>query len=816
MSEITDKDKASFYRIPPIVLEDIALFGEEIEKFKTGEITADRFKPYRVSRGVYAQRGQTHYMVRVKVPGGGLTPHQVRVIADLSEKHGNGVPHVTNRQDFQIHWVEIDSIVPILNELAKVNLTSKGGGGNTLRNITACPYAGICDKEAFDVSSYPIALAEKFLENPKTFNLPRKFKYCFSGCGDEDCALATIQDVGYIAKTKDGKEGFRLYAGGGMGAKSRVAILLEDFIEKDEIHFSSEALLNMFSKYGNRRNKHKARLRFYLDKVGEEEFKRVYKEELALVKKEGTEKLKLRDVPVLHEVGTDIEEVKAEEGYDNWFKTNVEEQKQKDLYFALVRLDIGDITGVQLRSLANICEELGEGTLRNTQTQNIVLRYLTINETKKLYNKLVEIDLNKKGANGVQDILCCPGASTCNLGICLSKDMSTELIESFDKSTLPLDDLKEIDIKISGCPNSCGQHPIGAIGLFGAARQKDGRQAPHYNISLGGIVKEGETRTGEQLGYVPAKNIPSVLNEILEDFIQSKQENKEANKEISFQHYVDIKGKAFVKTLIKEKYGQLPEYETNKDFYLDYGSDEQFSLAGLGAGECGVGVFDMVDTDMDEANKSIKVVRERAKEAPSDEVSEILYKAFASACRSLLITQAIEPTSDSDAIEQFEKTFVATKILDDKFSNLSKQGAKYLSGLLDEKGLNEGADFVEDILAEVKKLYDDMDETLKFKSEDIKNKLSASSSQSQESETGERTASDEFMDLKGVKCPINYVKAKMKLEMMEKGETLLVYLDDGEPIANVPKSLKNDGQELLKMEKLPDNIHYEILVKKVN
>ena len=812
-----EKNINGFYNIPDEVLEDIKDFRGEIEKFTKGEVDPSRFKPYRVSRGVYSQRGQKEYMVRIKVPGGGLLPHQMVKIADLAEKYGNSEPHVTDRQDFQIHWVKLEDTPTILEELATVSLTSKGGGGNTVRNITTSPFAGVDPNEVFDTSPYPIALTELLLTNPKTFNLPRKFKFAFSG-SSEDFAYATMHDVGFIAKIEDGVEGFVVYTGGGMGAKSRVADKLYDFVPASEVPYIAVAMVNVFDEHGNRRNKHQARMRFYVEKIGIEEFKKVFEEELKKVKAAGELKLALRPTPVPRNIkdpkesNTDV--AVDTPGFNDWFEQNVKPQKQEGYYSAKIKLHIGDLTSEQLRGLAGIVEDIGEGSIRNMQGQNILVRYLVKEELPTLFNGLVDLGLAESGADGVEDVLCCPGASSCNLGICLSKNMSTVISQNFKASDLDLSKI-DVDIKISGCPNSCGQHPIGGIGLYGVSRNApDGRKAPFYNVMVGGRVEEGRTRLAETLGYVPSKKIPKVLEAMLSTY------QKEKNDGESYHEYLDRQGFKSFKEIVKEN-KDVPSYSEDPSFFVDWGAKEEFSLAGLGPGECSSGVFDMINTDIKDADNYIDEVRSALK--AGDDLEEACYslrRALITSARSLLVSQGEEPETEVGVLRAFEKTFVDPGYIAPRFRGLEMRAEMYASGGLNEKGLRDGLEFVEALMKDVADLYDSLDDSLKFKEapkyaegdakpEAKEEKPADSGADNVAAEAG----ADQFMDLRGVKCPINYVKAKIKLETMDLGSKLLIYLDDGEPINNVPVSLGNDGQNILKKEQTPDG-HFELLVEK--
>ena len=799
-----------FYKISRKIRDDLDLYRLEVERFNKGEVSAAKLRPFRVARGVYAQRGQTRFMVRIKVPGGGLTPDQMVEIADLSEKYGNGVPHITTRQDIQLHYVTLDDTVNAIEGLLKAGLTTRGGGGNTVRNVTACYAAGICNEEVFDVSPYAPAFTEFFLNHPKAFNLPRKFKIAFSGCSD-DCSLATINDVGFIAKKKvvDGKEvrGFRVYAAGGMGAKSRVADLLEDFVPEEEAIYVAEAIMILFDKHGNRKNKHKARLRFVIDRVGREEFLKMYQAELKAVKAGGPKNINLRDRPAAEGKQlskTHVQPDIIDAGFEAWRKSNVLPQKQGGFYYAKIRTRLGDIDAESFRKMADIVRTFGEGSIRTTHDQNIVVRWLGAGELYPFYKALDEIGFSSPGAGKVSDILCCPGASTCNLGICLSRNMSKELEKELESDDLDLESMDDVRIMLSGCHNSCGQHPIGPIGFHGVARRgEDKRMAPHYNVLLGGRVEEGKTTLSEEIGFVPAKKVPALVKKFLREYTKNRAEGED------FYSYLDRIGKTAMKALIKEH--NLPSYEEDSDCYKDWGSDEEFSLAGLGPGECGAGVLDIIEADIDDGRRNIYLAEKEVQAGNPAAASEALARAIGLTTKSLLVTKGVEPTDDYISVTEFENYFVKTGLLPQKFSNLKKRWAGYISGLLNKEGVKEDIVFMEQFSKAVADLYDGMDANMKFQGETIKEKQEPSKTTS--AQTPKSAAkTDAAMDLRGVKCPINYVKAKIRLEMMAEGQTLQLLLDDGEPIRNVPTSLKNDGQEILKMEKTGE--YFELVVKK--
>lgn len=792
-------EKTGFYEIPQEIMEGIGSYREEVERFVRGDVSHHQFKAFRVTWGVYGQREKGTYMVRVRVPAGGITPVQMEGMADLSEKYGNGILHITTRQDIQIHWVKIEDTVKVLEGLARVGLVTKGSGGNTVRNVTACAESGVCKREVFDVAPYAISLTEHLMTHPKAYTLPRKFKIAFSGCS-KDCALATVNDLGFIAAEKvvDGmkKKGFRVYVAGGMGAQSRVADLLEDFIEADEVPYVAEAVMNLFDKHGNRRNKHKARLRFVMERLGYERFLDIYREELRAVKREAR-KLRLREIaPVskgIEPLGTDNRGIN-DRGFQKWLGTNVSPQRQTGYHMVKVRIRQGDINAHKLKELSSLVREYGEGAIRATHKQNVAIRWVKEEELYPLYEDLRDLDLAMPGADTVSDITCCPGATTCNLGICHSRGMVDALTDLLNDGSLSLQELKDVNIKVSGCPNSCGQHPIGGIGLHGASRRHEGRLAPYYHVLIGGHVEEGKTRLAESFGFIPARRVPALVKELLTIYL------KEVEKSGGFHAFIERRVDD-VKELVK-RYSVMPSYEEDRGFYCDWGRDEEFSLAGLGPGECGAGVFDMIETDIENARKSLAEVREAMNESAGRECSEELYNALIFSSRALLVTQGLDPKNDREALKGFEERFVNPRLVSSRYLGLGQWAANLLLG---RWTLQEAYEHIKGLLEEVSALYAGMDDSLRFpeKKAELKGEEKPISSQ---------RIGDHFMDLRGVACPMNYMKAKLQIEEMELDQTIFLYLDEGEPINNVPVSLQDDGQEIVRVEKMGD--FYGLLLRK--
>ena len=776
-----------------------------MERHLAGEVSAEAFKGYRVPRGIYSERGGKTHMVRIKLPAGGLTPAQMEAVADLSERYGNGIPHVTNRQGIQIHGVGIEDTPDVLEALAEVSLTARGSGGNTIRNITACADAGVCEHEAFDVAPYAVALTERYMADPRSGVLPRKFKVAFSGCS-ESCALSTVNDLGFIAKVRevDGQTlpGFAVYAAGGMGAQSRVAIQIEEFIHLDEVADVAEAVLRVFDRLGDRDNRNRARLRFVVERLGEEGFREAYEGARSEVRLEGLEPLTIRElpgaatdpvIPAPAAVDTGNGQKVADGDFQAWSASAVRPQRQEGLWWVQIHLHLGNLTAEQLRQLGGIVGQCGEGSVRATHRQNVAIRGLRREELYPLFLELKRIDLASPGARGVGDVLSCPGAATCNLGICLSRGLAGRVTDALETSGLPLEELGEVDIRVSGCPNSCGQHPIGAIGLHGMAKRVDGRPAPFYRVLLGGKIREGSTSLGKSVGAVPARKTPALLVAILAHYLANREEGE------GFHAFLERRGTGHFEGLLRSA-ENLPSYEEAPELYVDWDSEETFSLAGLGPGECGAGVRDLIEADIEEAGRYLyRAGRGLGDGTRKPEMD--MHRALALATRCLLVTRGVQPKSDAEAFAAFRKHFVEKGLVAEQYLDIEQAAGEIREGRLNGSG---AVDYVQGLIERVRDLYDSMDTSLQFHV----------SGQEGDEETGppEFEDADEAMDLRGIQCPFNYVHAKLQLETMAIGQTLRILLDEGEPIQNVPKSLENDGQQVRDI--LGVDGHFELIVEK--
>lgn len=777
----------TIYNLPDTITDDLDRFKEEVEQFKSGTNSFAEFRSFRVPQGVYEQREESMFMLRVRIAAGGVLPHQMRTLASVSRKYGNGILHVTTRQDIQVHRVPLDNIHPGLVELCDAGLSTKGGGGNTVRNITACYDAGVCAAEAFDVAPYAIAMTEFMLPNPANYQLPRKYKIAFSGCPD-DCANATVNDVGCIAKKRGDEIGFAVHAAGGMGARSRVGNLLEEFVPADEIHFVAEAIKRVFDKHGNRKNKHKARLRFLVDQIGFDRFRELYEEELSELRKSDMPKLQVRDLPRRDSSVSDSGAQPHPE-FAIWREKNIEPQRQDGHYMAHIHLLLGDLTADTMEKLANVVEVHGEGMARTTQSQNMVIRWIREDELAELHRKLADLGLAETPAPVLSNMVACAGASTCKLGICLSRGLASATIKKLSNNGLDLDGLGDLNINISGCPNSCGQHPIGQIGLFGGARRIGGRLMPHYVIQLGGRVTEGETRLAEGKTAIPAHDIPAFVADFLQAFQESSQHP-------DYHAFLDADGREISERLT-EKYRDVPSFEEDKNYYFDWSSDSLFSLAGRGPGECGAGVFDLIEVDLASAHESL----ERGD----------LYSAAALAARALLVTQGQETKEDAEAFTLFSKHFIESRLASESFTVLMENGRR--SALTSDPQGNFDADdvAVSELVGAVQSLYDNMDQSLRFQPLGAADGAPQPEESTQEEPAKPEVSVDKEVDYRGVVCPLNYVKTKLVLEQMASGQTLSILLDE-EGGRNVPESAKLDGHEVLTKEKEGD--HWLVILRR--
>ncbi|MBI3943936.1 MAG: nitrite/sulfite reductase [Chloroflexi bacterium] len=522
--------------IDPLSAAEIARFAELIGRRRRGEVDEEDFRRFRLQHGIYGIRNQVDVqMVRVKIPQGVLSAQQLDCMGEIAQSYARSIGHLTTRQDVQFHWVPLDTVPDILHRLAKVGLTTREAAGNIVRNVTACPLAGVCTQEVFDVTPAAAALARHLLRNPLCQALPRKFKMAFSGCAT-DCAATGIHDLGALAtcKEEDGRVrlGFRLYVGGGLGAAPHTAQLLEPFTPSEDLILTVVAILRVYDRLGNRQNRARARLKFLVADLGIEEFRRLVFEERRIVWATWAGELpgappELTVTPAAPEQ-LRVSSQPTPAGFGIWRKTNVVAQKQAGFYIAYVMVPGGDLTAAQFHALAAILRQFPGLEVRTTITQDLVVRWVPGAWLPALYVALAAADLGRPGVHHIGNVVSCPGADTCNLALTHSHRLAQELTRRFaERPDLGLaEDLRDVTIKVSGCPNSCGQHLIATIGLYGAARKAGDRQVPSYQLLLGGEVHDGRVSFGRLVMRLPAKRVPEAIFRIIELYRSDRRDGE--------------------------------------------------------------------------------------------------------------------------------------------------------------------------------------------------------------------------------------------------------------------------------------------------
>ena len=578
-------------------MEEAENFAKTVKLYRQGKIDHNNFRRFRLQHGAYGTRMTDDYaMVRIKLPAGEIYPNQLEKISHLSETFSIGSAHISTRQNIQLHWVVLEDVSEIMRGLAEVGLTSREACGNTVRNIMCSPLAGVCHDEVFDPTPYAIATTKFLLRNPLNQNLPRKFKFNFTCC--EKHGMARIADVGLIPQKRDldgkAQRGFKVFLGGGLGNKSFVAHQLEDFTPEDDLLYTSIAVLRIFDRMGNRKNMARNRMRYLVDEMGWEKFQNLVLKERSIVRATQSVivKLDVDDTPqeIKRPISvSDTDGKPTPEGFSNWYKTTTYKQKQDGYCSVFITLEAGDVTANQLKALAEICREFSaEGFARNGFSQDIVFRWVSEDDLPRMYAKLLQFGLANPGSLTMASPVGCSGTTSCNLALTNSHRLAKEIQRKFlDLKLNEDDDLRDATIKISGCPNSCGQHEIATIGFYGGGGRVGKDMYPNYTMSLGGRA-DGDAMLGVNCMRVPVKRIIPVILKIIELFKKNKHPND------SFSSWIDriVKGNenSQIKSVndFKKELSPLvvpPTKEQEKDFYTDYGEDTGYHTM-TGKGEC--------------------------------------------------------------------------------------------------------------------------------------------------------------------------------------------------------------------------------------
>lgn len=563
---------------------DIDEFVDTLARFERGEISPEVFRRYRLARGVYGQRQEGAQMLRVKIPQGVLSSAQLRTLGDVAARWGHGYGHVTTRQNIQYHFVPMPEVEGALRVLDTTGLTTREACGNTVRNVTADPLAGVRDHGTFDVTPYGEAITRFFLRQGWANSLPRKFKIAL-GYAPGDTALTAIHDVGLVARVRDGQRGFTVRIAGGLSTSPQNALLFREFLPESELLDVCAAAVRVFDRMGNRDNKHRARLKYVLRKLGPERFRATLEEELAAVQAHGGHPL---DLSVATPAPTppppsriDAESPPAPgRGYLRWRASNALAQDQAGYHAVVVRLPLGRITAAQFDALADIAERFSEGALRLAVDQNLLLRFVPTGRLGALYTALDAAGLGAPDARTVADVTTCPGAETCNLAVTASRQVGAAITARLESDATLADALvaaRDATVKVSGCPNSCGQHHIATLGWHGAARRAGDRTAPVYQLHLGGGFDDDGARFGRQVVKVPARRVPEAMARLLKLYAAERTEGDTPDR-----FFRDLAG-ARVEALLHDLVAL--DADTPDDIFLDIGQAQGFHVA-IGEGEC--------------------------------------------------------------------------------------------------------------------------------------------------------------------------------------------------------------------------------------
>ena len=579
--------------LAPTMREEIDLFETNLRRFQAGQTPEKVFTEFRLRHGAYGQRQERVQMQRIKIPMGILTADQLTRLADVSEEYAVGVLHVTTRQDFQCHFIDINDCPNMFRRLAEVGITTKEACGNTVRNVTCCPYAGVCGDEPFDVTPHGWAMAYFLLRHPDAQNFGRKFKIAYSGCEDHACGLARMHDLGAVARVKDGVQGFEVWLGGGLGALPYQAVKYSDFVPADRMLPLAQAIARVFGRDGEKENRAKARMKFLIAKIGFDEFKKRVDEELGKLphdprwEQEVEQALaRIANKPT-REPSELVVPDDASEDFKRWLRTNVTAQKQAGYSMVEVYLPLGDISSDQARALANIARRYVGDNIRTTVPQNLLLRWVSNADVPAVYDALQAIDLAGSGSSRMKDVTACPGTDSCKLGISASRGLASVLHEKFSNGMSDLADRDDLKVKISGCFNSCGQHHIADFGFFGSVQRKGNASAPVFQVVLGGTTTGNAQSYGLAVGKIPAKRVPDAIRRLTEFYDAEKAEGE------TMSDVVERVGRARLKEVLSD-FAELPTIDEAPDLYTDNRQTWAYQKS-VGVGECAGEVVDQAE-----------------------------------------------------------------------------------------------------------------------------------------------------------------------------------------------------------------------------
>jgi sulfite reductase (ferredoxin) len=635
----------------PVVEKDIVELERKIHEFQEGKLDEEKFRSLRLARGVYGQRQQGVQMIRIKLPYGKVTSKQLKRICDVSDEYSTGRLHITTRQDIQIHYVDLNRTPELWAELEKDEVTLREACGNTVRNVTASETAGIDVDEPFDVSPYADALFRYFLRNPISQEMGRKFKVSFSA-SDADTGLSYMHDLGFIAKIQNGEKGFKVMLGGGLGSQPRHADVLYEFLPSDKIIPLMDGVIRVFDRYGERKSRAKARMKFLLKDLGLDGFKKLLEAEQKAVPI-ATFSIDADFYPKAHvvDVGIPKVEIKDIKAFEQWKYTNLVPQKQNGFVAIGIKVLLGDFYTDKARLLADLVQNYAAGEFRLSLRQNILIPYVKEELVSFFYTELEKLGFVEAGYNKALDITACPGTDTCNLGIASSTGIAVELERIIKEEYPQYISNADVVIKISGCMNACGQHNMANIGFQGMSiRTKDKLVAPALQVLLGGgNIGNGEGRFADKVVKIPSKRGPEALRLVLDDFEKN-------GKGYSYADYYQEKGQMYFYDFLKP----LTDIEnlTQEDF-IDWGNTERYKKE-IGIGECAGVVIDLIATLLFESEEKIQNSETTFGEGKWAASIYHSYSSMVNTAKALLTAENTKVNTHSSIIKDFDELFITS------------------------------------------------------------------------------------------------------------------------------------------------------------
>jgi sulfite reductase (ferredoxin) len=687
-------------RLDPKWREDIDKFEIDILLKKKGKVEDRVFAETRLRMGAYGQRydnGHRHDgvesrtipfptdlnkgpetkwdapgMERIKLPWGGMTAEQLDVMAELAEEYSDSILHITTRQDIQLHYIHIENCPSMFRRLAAVNITTREACGNSVRNVTACPIAGVCREEAFDITGYANAVFKYLLGHPDVQDFGRKFKIALSGCKHNPCGLTNIHDLGLTAVARpqpDGtvKRGFEYVVGGGLGAVTYDAKLFSDFVPEEEVLALTQAVCRVYARLGEKKKRHRARIKFLVADLGIDKFREAVLEERAKLPHDPRWTDFLETLPKFEEkplraAGKGIPKT-DDAAFDFWCLTNVYPQKQDGFLTVTVTLPMGDITSNQARALSDVARKYVKDTMRTTVEQNIVLRWVSEADLYEVYTALKAIDLAQPGAASIVDITACPGTDTCKLGVSSSRGLAAELRTRLATKFVEMDEaVRNLRIKVSGCFNSCAQQHIADIGFYGISRNVGGFIVPHFQMVLGGQFINNGGSYGLGVGGIASKAIPGVVDQLLDMYLKAKQKGE------GFRAWVERTGKAAIMQSLAAV-AAVPAYDKDKSYYTDWGSVREYNVKDKGMGECAGEVVSLTEFGLKAADREVFEAQLKADAGDWEAAAKLAYQAMLFAAQGLIKAYNIDVSDDAEKVmAEFKERFYDTQVFFDPFA----------------------------------------------------------------------------------------------------------------------------------------------------